>query len=297
MPFVGSGGVLVKVVSAGICGTDLHLMDTGLLAGRIPGHEIAGYAPDGRAVAVEPTVTCGSCEYCLRGDHSICDRAIPDFVGIGADGGMAEFVSVPESSLVELPASLHPRDACLVEPVAVSVRGLLMCRLGAGDHVAVVGGGSIGLCAVAVARAMGATVELHARHDHQKAAGERLGALEPSDRSAKLVVDAAGTTSSLTEAVHRCDRGGTVLALATYWDDTQIPGLAISGKEIRIQASMMYGRTSGFRDVDLAAAVVAAEPELARVVITDRFELDGVAKAFERAGDRTAGAIKVVLEP
>lgn len=296
-PVVDDDHVLVRVAAAGICGSDLHLLAAGALAGRTPGHEIAGFAPDGRAVAIEPTVTCGTCTYCIRGDTSICADAVARLIGVGSDGGMAEFVSVPSGSLVALPGGLDVADASLIEPTAVAVRGLQLADLRAGDHVTVVGGGPIGLCAVAVAVSMGATVELQARHDRQRAAGERLGAVDGSDRPCDLVVDAAGTTSSLAAAAARCRPAGTVLALATYWDQTDVPGLDLSTKEIRLQSSMMYGRTRGYRDMDLAAHVVAATPELARTVITDRFPLDGAVEAFDRAGDRRAGAIKVILEP
>ena len=296
-PTLESTDVRVRVAAAGICGTDLHLMAAGLIAGRTPGHEIAGYAPDGRPVAIEPVVTCGSCEYCLRGDSSICDEALAGLIGVGTDGGMAEWVAVPEHLIIELPAGLDVADASLVEPTAVAVRGLQLCDLTAGSRVTVVGGGTIGLCVVAVARSMGATVELHARHDHQRAAGERLGADEPSDHPCPLVVDAAGTTGSLAESVERCGPGGTVLALATYWHDTELPGLAMSSKEIRLQSSIMYGRTRGFRDMDLAAGIVASNRELPRALITDRFPLDGAPEAFARAAERSSGAIKVVIEP
>jgi threonine dehydrogenase-like Zn-dependent dehydrogenase len=296
-PALAPTDVLVRVAAAGICGTDLHLMAAGMIAGLTPGHELAGHAPDGRPVAIEPVVTCGTCEYCLRGDSSICDDALAGLIGVGTDGGMAESVAVPEHLIIELPPGLDVADASLVEPTAVSVRGLQLCDLRAGAHVAVVGGGSIGLCAVAVARSMGATVELHARHDHQRAAGERLGADEPSDRPCTLVVDAAGTTGSLAESVERCSPGGTVLALATYWDDTELPGLALSSKELRLQSSIIYGRTRGFRDMDLAAGIVASNGELARAIITDRFPLEGAPEAFARAAERSSGAIKVVIEP
>ena len=296
-PVPGPDDVLVRVAAAGICGTDLHLLASGLISGLVPGHEIAGYAPDGRPVAVEPTITCQACEYCLRGDNSLCAEALTGLMGVGADGGMAESISVPERLLVELPAGLAVGDASLVEPTAVAVRGLQLCGLAAGDRVSIIGGGTIGLCAVAVARSMGASVELVARHDHQRSAGERLGAGEPTDQPAPLVVDAAGTTGSLAEAADRCSPGGTVLALATYWDATELPGLPMSAKEISLRSSIVYGRTAGFRDMDLAATIVATTPELARALITDRFPLEGAPEAFERAGDRSSGVIKVVIEP
>ena len=68
-------------------------------------------------------------------------------------------------------------------------------------------------------------------------------------------------------------------------------------KEIHVQPASMYGRDGAARDVDVAAATLAAQPEIARAIITHRFPLDAAGEAFRTAADRTAGAIKVVLEP
>ncbi|MGI9624653.1 MAG: zinc-dependent alcohol dehydrogenase [Acidimicrobiales bacterium] len=296
-PRADDDAVLVRVAAAGICGTDLHILGMGILGGRIPGHELAGYAPDGRPVAIEPVISCQTCEFCLRGDNPLCLDALPNLIGVGLDGGMAEAISVPAHLLVELPTGLAVENASLVEPVAVSVRGLLLAGVRPGDHIAVVGGGTIGLCAVAAALQMGATAELVARHEHQRVAGERLGASPPGDRPCEVVVDAAGTASSLADSVQLCARGGTVLVVATYWDPTELPGTSLSEKEVRLVHSIMYGRTGAVRDMDTAAGMVARTPELARAIITHRFPLDAGPQAFEAAADRSSGAIKVVLEP
>lgn len=296
-PTPGADDVVVRIAAAGICGTDLHLLHAGFMPGRTPGHELAGFAPDGRAVAIEPVVSCRTCEYCLRGDNPLCLDALPNLIGIGLDGGMAEELAVPEHLLVEIPGGLEVGDASLVEPVAVAVRGLLKAGVGAGSRVAVVGGGTVGLCATATAIEMGADVELVARHDHQRAAGERLGASEPTDEPFAVVIEAAGTSSALADAAQRCAPGGVVMVLAAYWDPAEVPGMALAEKELRLMHSLMYGRTSGVRDVDLAASIVARTPELARSVITHRFPLEGAPEAFAAAANRGDGAIKVVLTP
>ncbi len=98
-----------------------------------------------------------------------------------------------------LPAGVALGDACLVEPLAVVLHGLRRAGLRGGERVAVIGGGAIGLCAVAAARAAGAEVALVARHDAQRAAGERLGAGARASGSYDLVIDAAGTESALAQ--------------------------------------------------------------------------------------------------
>ena len=293
---VASGeGVRVRVASAGICASDLHL-----LAWNLPvtmGHELAGTLPDGREVAVEPIARCGTCGPCREGDYNRCQGGPATVLGVGLDGGMAEECLVPEAAIVPLPAGVGMRDACLVEPIAVAVHGSRRGRVGPNDRVAVVGGGAIGLAAVLAMQAAGATVDLEARHDRQREAGERLGA-GTIDGDYDVVVEAAGTPSALARCVELARSGGRLLLLGTYWDgDTTMPGLMIMAKELDVLPVYMYGRVGPSRDVDVAAAIMAARPGIADVMITHRFPLDAVAEAFATAQDRAAGAIKVVLEP
>lgn len=293
----GGDGVRVRVQAAGVCGSDLHLVELGFAENTTLGHEIAGITDDGTPVAVEPVISCGSCAVCARGDNGQCADAAPNTMGIGVDGGMAEEILVPEHLIVALPGGLPVGDACLVEPLAVAVRAVARVGVGPGTRVAVVGGGSIGLCAVAAARWFGAEVELIARHDHQLAAGERLGALAVTDQPCDVVVEAAGSTSALATAVGRCAPGGSVAVPATYWGEVVLPGMAMGMKEVSLVPSIMYGRTTGPRDVEVAADILGHRGEIAAALITHRFPLDGAPEAFAAAADRRAGSIKVVLEP
>jgi len=298
VPAPSGEGIRVRVRSAGICGSDLHMIDAGYPMRAIPGHEIAGELLDGTAVAIEPVIGCGCCEYCLRGDYNLCPSQIERFLGIGLDGGMAEEIVVPESCLVPLAPGVLARDACLVEPLAVAVHGLRKAGLEESQRVAVIGGGTIGQCAVAATSFRGARVALAARYAAQLAAGQRLGAVpidavDPFD----LVIDCAGTPAALEEACRICRPGGSLLLLASYWDGFQPPGMALCMKEIRVVPSFMYGRGDGGRDVEAAAALLAARPEISDAIITHRLPLDAAAEAFDLARDRKSGAIKVVLTP
>ena len=296
-PEPSTAGITVHVRAAGICGSDLHLVEGRFVDGTVLGHEIAGVTDDGTFVAVEPVISCGTCGFCEAGDNGLCSQAAASTIGIGLDGGMAERVRVPAHLIVPLPPGVDVADASLVEPLAVAVRALARVDVGPSTRVAVVGGGAIGLCAVAVARHLGAEVELIARHDHQRSAGERLGASAPTDQPADVVVEAAGTASALAAAVSRCRPGGKVAIPGTYWEPVELPGLEMGMKEISLVPSIMYGRTSGPRDVEVGAEILAHDPEVARTLITHRFPLDGAVDAFAVAADRAAGSIKVVLEP
>jgi 2-desacetyl-2-hydroxyethyl bacteriochlorophyllide A dehydrogenase len=300
MAAASGDGVKVKVASAGICGSDLHLLQWNLPV--VMGHEFAGTLADGRAVAVEPITPCGTCDGCLDGDYERCTLGPAMVLGVGHDGGMADECVVPESCLVALPPGVAPRDACLVEPLAVAVHGVRRGGMSGRHRVGVIGGGSIGLAAVAAAQATGALVDLAARHDRQRAAGDRLGAAEMAadagDAPYDVVIEAAGTSSALAQAVERCRPGGTVVLLGTYWDGgVEMPGQTLCMKEINLVPASMYGRSGPSRDIDVAATLLASRAELADVLITHRFPLDAAAEAFATARDRAAGAIKVVLEP
>ncbi len=288
-------GITVDVSSVGICGSDLHLIDSGMMS-VTPGHEIAGVTRDGTPVAIEPMLSCGECNHCLEGEEPYCPDALPNTFGIGIDGGMAERIVVPERFLIPLRPRVKVEEAFLVEPLAVAVRSLGRVGVSEGDRVCVVGAGTIGLCCVAVAKYLGATVELESRHSHQLEAGSRLGAVETSSRPAKIVIEAAGTSSALAQAIDKCQKGGIVGIPSTYWDPVEIPALSMGMKEISLVPSITYGHTTGQRDFDLAMSVLAASPELGRALITDRFPLDGAAEAFDAARNRSNGVIKVAID-
>lgn len=298
VPRPSGEGVRVKVAAAGICGSDLHLMASDFPVTSTYGHEVSGITPNGTPVAIEPIAACGECPACKIGAYNHCTLGMfAATFGVGRDGGMAEEMIVPERCLVPLPTSLAVGDACLVEPLAVAVHGVAMVDLRPGDRVAVVGGGTIGLCAVAVAREITADVTLHARHDVQRAAGERLGAKGETSGEYDVVFDCAGTNDSAAESVRLCRAAGKLQMLATYWGGLTLPAYEVSGKELRIFSSANYASNGAVRDVDIAAALLARNAAIAPALITHRLPLDAAEEAFRIARDRAAGAIKVVLEP
>jgi threonine dehydrogenase-like Zn-dependent dehydrogenase len=289
-------GVRVRVRACGICGSDLAILDAGFPIAGIPGHEVAGELADGTPVAIEPLAPCGRCEFCRRGDYQVCRTGPQMIYGVGRDGGMAEWLLVPERCLVTLPRGLPLADASLVEPLAVALHGLRRAGLRGGERVVVIGAGAIGLCAVAAAVAAGCEVALVARHEAQREAGARLGAAAPSGEY-DVAIDCAASASSLASACEALRPNGSLLLLSTAWQELRMPGLPLTVKELAIVVSTMYGRTPVGRDIEGAAALLAARPEIAAALITHRFPLEAAAQAFATARDRQAGAIKVVLEP
>jgi 2-desacetyl-2-hydroxyethyl bacteriochlorophyllide A dehydrogenase len=292
--------VLVEVKGAGICGTDLHLI-SGPPMPQTLGHEMAGVDAGGRAVAIEPIDPCWACERCLEGRYHLCRTS--KGLGIALDGGMADVVAAPARSLVPLAEGVRPEDASLVEPLAVSLHGLQLAGVEPGMRVSIVGGGTIGLTAAAIAIDLGAEVGIVVRHPHQREAAEAIGAgiIDPDGKGvrnkADVAVEAAGSESSIATAVALARPGATVSLLGAYWGTIPLPGTAFMLKELNLQASYVYDAHAGPREVEQAADLMARRPELAETLITHRFGLDEAVEAFRVAADRQAGAIKVVLEP
>jgi threonine dehydrogenase-like Zn-dependent dehydrogenase len=295
-PAPSGDGVRVRIRGCGICGSDLAMLDSGFPLAGIPGHELAGELDDGTPVAIEPLAPCGGCEFCQRGDYQVCRSGVAMIFGVGRDGGMAEEVLVPERAIVRLPRRVRVEDACLVEPLAVALHGMRRAGLRGDERVCVVGGGPIGLCAVAASIAAGCETALVARHPAQIAAGRRLGAVEPRGEY-DVAAECAGNASASAECCERLRPNGTLLLLAAFWDALTLPGIPVAAKELAIVTASMYGRLGAARDVDTAAALLAANPAIAECLITHRFPLAQAPAAFAAARDRKAGAIKVVLEP
>jgi threonine dehydrogenase-like Zn-dependent dehydrogenase len=294
-PEPAEGDVMVEVVAASICGTDLHFMRTQPQEVVI-GHEFAGLV-DGVPCAIEPTVFCGTCDQCRAGHTNRCVGDEHTNIGIYRDGGLSDRVAVPSYAPVALPDDLDVHDASLVEPTSVSWHGTRRANIEPGERVVVVGGGSIGLLAVACVRHLGHDVALEARHPHQIAAGERIGASTPSD-AYDVVIETAGSESGLVRAADLVRPGGRVVLLGNFQPSAPVPGVPTLVKEITWIGSAGRGRHDhGVREFAEAAAVLAADPEIARAVITHRFPLADAAEAFRVADDRASGAIKVVLEP
>jgi threonine dehydrogenase-like Zn-dependent dehydrogenase len=285
----------VTVRSSGVCSSDLEMRSWGPRPVTL-GHEFAGHDAQGRAVAVLPNLPCGHCDQCVAGRVELCRDLKPTILGFFADGGMADLVAAEPVRLAPLPDAVDVRDACLVEPIAVALHALHAVEVPRDAPVLVVGGGAIGLACAVVGRRLGWDVTLLARHEFQQAAAERLGIGSATAGEHELVVEAAGSQTALDTAIESVRPGGTVAIPAMYADGVTL-GVDFSMKEVRLVPSFTYGHHSGRREFDEAVDVVGDEPELAPTLITHRFPLDDAREAFRVAGDRSSGAIKVVLEP
>ncbi len=294
-PGLPARGVRVSVTASGICGSDLHMVSFGPSAVTL-GHEFSGRLDDGTPVAVLPAVRCGRCSRCLAGEPQQCTAVLESLYGTSLDGGLADEVWVDPTCAVPLPPTLDLSTACLVEPLAVALHGAHRAGVVPGARVLVIGGGPIGLCAVAVAQELGAPVDAKAHRPERQHAAERLGAGGIVGTDYDVVLDAAGTQSSMDLATSRVRAGGTIGVLASFWQPVAI-GMALLMKEVSLVPAFTYGHHHGASEFDEAVRMLDALPELPRVVITHRYPLDAAPEAFRVASDPMSGAIKVVLEP
>ncbi|MFH1646534.1 MAG: 2,3-butanediol dehydrogenase [Chloroflexota bacterium] len=190
-PSPGPGQLKVKVALAGICGTDLKEYASGpvmIAAEKAPitiGHEFSGkVASVGKGVKdfrVGERVTgvgyyyCGECYVCKEGRYNLCVNQ--GFTGLFTDGCMAEYVNVPAYACYHLPDGVTDEAGAMVEPLAVALHAVRQARVQLGNTVAVVGDGTIGLCALLAARAAGVSeVYVVAKHRGRGELARALGA-------------------------------------------------------------------------------------------------------------------------
>ena len=286
-------GELITVSSAGICGSDLHLISSGL-SGVILGHEFGGFTSDGQLVAVRPTGECGSCAQCTSGFPHTCHQAAASLHGTSINGGLAEFVRVESSRLVPVPGGTDPAAVGLVEPLAVVIHGINRVRLASGMSALVVGSGSIGLLTAAVLADRGINVDIVCRHPHQFDAAQKLGANAVSKPGTNYDVsfDAVCTQESLDTCFNATRPRGDVIEFGMVWGSIQLKNQMML-KEISLVPSIFYSHNHEQNDFVDAVDVLVRHAELITTLVTHRFSLEESVQAFAVANDRQAGAIKV----
>src|SRR5256714_8078179 len=210
VPSFGDREVLVKVRVASVCGTDLHIYNWDQWAQNrikpplIPGHEFCGdVAAVGREVtAVKPGdfvsaemhVNCGKCYQCRTGDAHICQFV--KIIGVDSNGAFAEYVVIPESNIWKIDPAIPPEYASLLDPLGNAVHTVLSGEIAA-KTVAITGAGTIGLFAIAVARAVGATtIFVIEVNEHRRNIATKMKAdyvLDPTKQDVRtMVMDATG---------------------------------------------------------------------------------------------------------
>jgi alcohol dehydrogenase len=278
------GECRIRVRLAGICGTDLQLLEGYAGFHGIPGHEFVGVveaapAPGeaawvGRRVVGEINVGCGRCERCRAGVKEHCaDRTV---VGIrGRDGAFAELLSLPAGNLHQIPDALNDETAVFVEPTAAACRILEQIAIDDRARVAVLGDGRLGLIAAQVLETASPGVTVIGRHEHKLAIARALGLkTQRTDGSGGIrydvVVDATGRPEGLRFALTLVRPRGTIVMKSTFHGEAPLASWPIVVDEITIVGS----RCGPFqRAIEvLGSGAVKVRPLIARVASLDEYE-------------------------
>ncbi len=146
-PESGKNEKLVRVTACGLCRTDAKMLTSGqrdMVLPRVLGHEICGVETrSGRRVVVWPGVACGKCDFCRSRRENLCPSI--QIIGFNRDGGLAEYVAVPSSSLIPIPDTLPSVTATLAEPFGSAINAVEKLNLSRGQKLLVIGGGPLGL--------------------------------------------------------------------------------------------------------------------------------------------------------
>lgn len=333
----GKAEALVRIDAVAICATDLEVIKYGtpaLIEGGkpfnknfSPGHEymgtIAALGPGvdefeiGDRVTVEIHAGCGQCKRCRMGMYTSCHNYGLNYGamnkghranGFTTDGGFKEYAINNINTMIKVPDEMSDEEATLVVTAGTSMYGLTeLGGLVAGESVVVIGPGPIGLLAVAVAKALGASpVILVGTRENRNKIGEQLGAdltidarsedpvarvKELTGKGADYVVDCAGTADTVNQAIHMTNRGGRVCLAAFPKEPVNFDIGFLAVNNIYLYGIRGEGRSATHR----AMAFMAEKRFDARLVHTHTFPMEDLPTALRYARERVDDAIKVVV--
>ena len=270
MPQPKEGEALIKIVAAGICGSDIGAFrgTNGLVSyPRIIGHELAGEVisiPEnnkngikvGDRVVVDPYVYCGHCYPCSIGRTNCCTDL--KVLGVHIDGGMQEYYCHPADLLVRIPDDMTYVQAAMAEPLTISLHGIHRGRLKAGEYCAIIGAGPIGLVAGMVAQAYGAHAILLDLVDERLEFAKSIGiehvinsgkedAVEAirkitNGTMAQQVMECSGANAAVRGTLDYVSNAGRITLTGWPKKETSIPTDIITKKEIDIRGARTSAR-------------------------------------------------------
>jgi L-iditol 2-dehydrogenase len=321
--------VLCRVRAVAICGTDPHIIQ-GHYPGfwpkawpLVPGHEWCGDVVElgegaaalgwtaGTRVAGTSHAACGYCRRCIEGRYNICENfgveGLHAQYGHNTDGAYAEYVVHSVKSVFAVPDALSDEEAAMLDPTAIALHTVIRGGHRAGDTVAVVGPGVMGLLVAEAARALGAGRVIVVGRGPRLARAAELGhetvdftAADAVDTvreltgggGADVALECSGAASAVGECAAMVRKGGRVAVIGIPLEDARIPMQRIVLDEIDI-----VGVRATAGEMPRAIALVAAGRIRLSELITHRFALDDFADAYAAFTERRDGALKVIVRP
>lgn len=305
MPSLAEGSVLIRPRYVGLCGTDLELLhgtasyfrDGRARYPHVFGHEWWGHVVGSTdAVIGHTVVSCGSCLRCQQGRRQLCQRMTE--VGLyDRQGAAAQYIRMPAHAVTRLPSTIAEPSTVLVEPAVTVVEALARANCSAADRVAVVGTGTIGLLAVQLAAATGATVDAIGIDEAGLKLAAQCGAAaawftDEATESYSLVVEASGAVSAFRDCLRLVEDGGRVAVVGVANEPVEgvVPG------EIALRGITLYGIRHGLDHYQDTVRLFADRVVDARALIAEIVPVTDAARAFELLEGGRSGAPKVILD-
>jgi len=311
-PVHGPGEALVKIEAVGICGSDMHAYH-GHDARRVPplilGHEAVGVvqngAQQGRRVVLNPLMTCGTCDHCQGGRSNLC--AERELIGMRLAGAFAQYVTIPERNLLDMPQDMDPVIASLAEPAATSLHAIYLAekvlhRPLSECRALVLGGGSIGAFAALMLKGKGCTdIYLGDTNPLRRFTAEKLGCCRvydplgddlPDESSFELIIDAVGSGRTRAASCGFVKAGGVISHVGLQDNEPGLDTRRITLEEITFLGNYTYSA------VDLRAAIQALySGALGPLDWVETRLLSEGAAAFREIHEGKTAAPKIVLRP
>lgn len=322
-PELNPGELLIKVKTVGICGTDLKFFDgsisylkDGLLElPHIPGHEWVGEVVAlkttsdvfkvGDRVTGECHIGCGSCEMCRNGRTNICSNRTQ--FGILQDGGLAEYIVIPERAAYKIPDTVSEEEATLVEPLTVALCALDKLEKVVGSKVLVAGLGPIGLLVSKVASTMGAASVIGVDVDpYARKIGKEMGCDHVIDASEEsfleeiktltngqgpdIVVEATGVSEVFLKCISMVRTGGQLSLIGLHRKNVEINANELITKDLTITGNMASARVW-----ERSIHLIAHKKVDVSKIITHRYEIKDVEAAFQTAYYKQGDVGKVMI--
>ena len=319
---LGPRDVLVNNKACGICGTDVHIYhgekgSADVTPPVVLGHEFAGVVVEvgsevtavrpGDHVALDPNMYCGQCMPCRMGKKQECGHLFA--LGVNVNGGFAEYALCPETQCFKVREDISFDEAAMAEPLACVVHGIDQARIQPGQTVLVIGGGTIGLMMVQMARLCGAsTVILSEPVEMRRNIGMEVGAdaaIDPIHEDvpgrikeicgrdgADVVIECVGKPFAVEQAFSAAGFAATILLFSVPGVDATVPLplFDVYKKELRIVGSMINPDTHQ-RAVNL---INSGRLELGKL-ITHVYDLEHMDEAIHM--QMSAESIKVMVHP